>query len=52
VPYLKKIRGVYERTKRQPEWEKYVRIIRVENARKRRLMEILDGLEDKPILES
>jgi uncharacterized Zn finger protein len=52
VPYLKKIRGVYERTNRRPEWGRYVESIRIENARKRKLMEVLDSLEEKPIIKS
>lgn len=52
VPYLKKIRGLLERTGRKSEWDRFLSVIRVENARKRKLLEILDGLEAKPLIES
>jgi uncharacterized Zn finger protein len=52
VPYLKKIRGLLERTDRMSEWDRFLNVIRAENARKRKLLEILDGLEAKPLIES
>lgn len=52
VPYLKKIRGLLERTGRKSEWDRFLSTVRVENARKRKLQEILDGLEAKPLIES
>ncbi|MFP4081362.1 MAG: SWIM zinc finger domain-containing protein [Candidatus Aminicenantes bacterium] len=52
VPYLKKIRALLERTGRKSEWDRFLNVIRVENARKRKLLEILDGLEAKPLIES
>ena len=52
VPYLKKIRGLLERTGRKSEWDRFLSTVRVENARKRKLQEVLDGLEAKPLIES
>jgi len=52
VPYLKKIRGLLERTGRKSEWDRFLNAVRVENARKRKLLEILDGLTNKPLIES
>jgi uncharacterized Zn finger protein len=52
VPYLKKIRIQLERTGRKSEWDRFLNILRVENARKRKLQEILDGLTAKPLIES
>ena len=33
------------------EWEQYLNALRQQHFRKRRLMEILDGLEGKPIVK-
>jgi uncharacterized Zn finger protein len=52
VPFLKKIRGLLESSGRKSEWDRFLNILRVENARKRKLLEILDGLEAKPLIES
>jgi len=52
VPYLKKIRGLLERTGRKNEWDRFLNAVRAENARKRKLLEILDGLTNKPLIES
>jgi len=52
VPYLKKIRGLLERTGRKDEWDRFLNAVRAENARKRKLLEILDGLTNKPLIES
>lgn len=52
VPYLKKIKGLLERTGRKSEWDMFLNAVRVENARKRKLLEILDGLTNKPLIES
>jgi uncharacterized Zn finger protein len=52
VPYLKKIKGLLERTGRKSEWDRFLNAVRVENARKRKLLEILDGLTNKPLIES
>lgn len=47
--YLRKAGAVMARRKEQEQWDKYLRDLRETHARKRRLMEILDGLEGKPI---
>jgi len=52
VPYLKKIRGLLERSERKNEWDRFLNAVRAENARKRKLLEILDGLTNKPLIES
>lgn len=52
VPYLKKIKGLLERTGRKSEWARFLNAVRMENARKRKLLEILDGLTNKPLIES
>ena len=52
VPYLKKIKGLLERTGRKSEWDRFLNAVRVENARKRKLQEILDGMTNKPLIES
>ncbi len=52
VPYLKKIKGLLERTGRKSEWDLFLNAVRVENARKRKLLEILDGLTNRPLIES
>ena len=44
---LRKMKSVYERTGRLPEWETLLHGLRVENARKPRMIEVLDGLEGK-----
>ena len=47
---LAKAAKVMTREKKQEEWESYMRKLRQTHARKRRLLEILDVLEDKPIM--
>ena len=37
--------------KKQAEWERYLKGLREEHIRKRRLIEILDGLDGKPIMK-
>ena len=44
---LAKMKTVYERTGRLPEWERLLVALRAENARKPRMIEVLDGLEGK-----
>jgi uncharacterized Zn finger protein len=48
--YLKKASKVMNKAKKQAEWKKYIQGLRKIHARKRRLLEILDNLEDKPII--
>ncbi|MFP3983897.1 MAG: SWIM zinc finger domain-containing protein [Desulfurivibrionaceae bacterium] len=49
--YLRKMRTVYNRTERLPEWRKYIEGLRAEHKRKSRLLEVLDVLEDRRIVE-
>ncbi|OQW94552.1 MAG: hypothetical protein BWK77_09060 [Verrucomicrobia bacterium A1] len=44
---LTKMRAVYQRTGRLPEWERLLVALRTEHARKPRMIEVLDGLEGK-----
>jgi uncharacterized Zn finger protein len=44
---LAKIKAVYQRAGRLPEWERLLVTLRTENARKPRMIEVLDGLEGK-----
>jgi uncharacterized Zn finger protein len=48
--YLRKASKVMNNAKKQAEWKKYIQKLREIHARKRRLLEILDNLEDKPII--
>jgi uncharacterized Zn finger protein len=50
--YLRKMRDVYQDTHREPEWTALIKSIRVAHKPKRSLMEILDGLEAKRILDT
>lgn len=49
--YLGKIQRVLKK-KKNKEWQKYILEIRHEHARKRKLLEILDGLNDKRIVDT
>jgi len=49
--YLRKAAKVMSREKRLTEWEHYLKELREEHHRKRRLIEILDGLDDEPIVK-
>ncbi len=44
---LEKMKAVYRRTGRLTEWERLIASLRTENARKPRMLEVLDGLEGK-----
>ena len=48
--YLGKIQRVMKKTKKNKQWQEYILKIRHEHARKTKLLEILDGLNDKPIM--
>ena len=48
--YLVKIQRVLKKRKKNKEWQKYILEIRQEHFRKRKLLEILDSLNDKPIV--
>lgn len=49
--YLRKAATVALREKKAAEWDGYLKALREEHIRKRRFIEILDGLEGKPILK-
>lgn len=49
--YLRKAAKVMTREKKQTEWDRYMQGLREKHIRKRRLIEILDGLDDKPIVK-
>ena len=49
--YLKKAAKVMQKLKKKAAWEQYLRDLRTEHARKRRLIEILDTLGGKPIIK-
>jgi uncharacterized Zn finger protein len=51
-PYLKKMRALYKRIDETQEWEDYISDLRKRYKRKRRLMEVLDSLEGRRIIES
>ncbi|MEA3470329.1 MAG: hypothetical protein U9R24_01270, partial [Thermodesulfobacteriota bacterium] len=51
IKYLRKAEAVIIREKKTVEWEQYLRSLRGAHARKRRLIEILDGLDGKPIVK-
>jgi uncharacterized Zn finger protein len=44
---LTKMKTVYRRTGRLPEWERLLGMLRTENVRRPRMIEVLDGLEGK-----
>lgn len=49
--YLRKASSIVTRENIIEEWEQYLNALRQQHFRKRRLMEILDGLEGKPIVK-
>lgn len=51
VKYLRKAGDVMSKQNKQAQWDQYLRSLRDAHARKRRLIEILDGLDGKPIME-
>ena len=51
VKYLRKAGVVMSKQKKQAQWDQYLRSLRDAHARKRRLIEILDGLDGKPIVK-
>ncbi len=50
--YLAEMRSVYERTNRSEEWAAYILELRTTHKRKTRLMEVLDSLQRKRIIET
>ncbi|MCC6420804.1 MAG: hypothetical protein IT429_21425, partial [Gemmataceae bacterium] len=51
LPCLRKQRDLLRKLGRAGEWTTYLARLREDNRRKRRLLELLDGLEGKPILD-
>lgn len=51
LPFLRKLRALLHRTGRAEEWGRYLARLRETERRKRRLMEVLDRLESRPIVE-
>lgn len=49
--YLRKAKLVMSNQNNQAQWEQYLGSLRDTHARKRRLLEILDGLDEKPIMK-
>jgi uncharacterized Zn finger protein len=49
--YLRKARQVMAGQKKQKEWDKYLDGLRERHFRKRRFIEIMEGLEGKPIVK-
>jgi len=50
--YLAEVRRTLNDTARRSEWQSYVATLRTANTRKRRFMEVLARLDDKPIIET
>ena len=48
--YLRKAQKLTGKMEKREEWQKYIADLRRTNERKRRLVEILDRMEDRPIL--
>ena len=51
VVYLRKAQSVASLQNKQDQWDQYILELRIKHRPKRKLMEILDGLEGKPILK-
>ncbi|GAB4346350.1 MAG: SWIM zinc finger family protein [Desulfobulbaceae bacterium] len=49
--YLRRMRTVYAKTKKLDEWRQLLADLRAEHKAKRRLMEVLDSLENKRIID-
>jgi uncharacterized Zn finger protein len=50
VPYLRKLRAVYQKLGQTAEWTNYLVELRTNNTRKRRFLEVLDRLQSKSII--
>jgi len=48
---LRKARSIESLQGKQAQWDQYISELRIKHRPKRKLMEILDGLEDKPIMK-
>jgi len=51
VKYLRKAGAVMSKQNEQAQWDQYLNSLREAHARKRRLIELLDGLNGKPIMK-
>ena len=51
APYLRKLRALLHRTGGEAEWSSYLAELREKYRRKRRLMEVLDRVERRRILD-
>ncbi|MCK5523400.1 MAG: SWIM zinc finger family protein [Thiomargarita sp.] len=51
APYLQKVQTLLQEKGRKKEWEVYLQDLRIAHARKRRLLEVLDGLGGKRIID-
>ena len=49
--YLRKAAKVMAKESKLKEWERYLQSLREQHARKIRLLEVLDSLDDKPVIE-
>ena len=49
--HLRRMRRIYQQTGRAAEWQELITAIRHEHKRKRRLMEVLDSLEGKRLID-
>ncbi len=50
--YLRKVRTLLKKLKRENEWKDYLSQLRQANIRKRSFLEILDRLESRPIIKT
>jgi len=50
--FLRSVRRTFKKLGRDKEWQSYVSGLRQVNARKRRLLEVLDSLNGRPIIET
>jgi uncharacterized Zn finger protein len=52
LPFLRKLRALLQRQGKEEEWNRYLAEVRETNRRKRKLLELLDRLEGRRIVES
>jgi len=50
--FLRNMRRTFKKLGRDKEWQSYIARLRQANARKRRLLEVLDSLDGRPIIET
>jgi uncharacterized Zn finger protein len=50
--FLRSVRRTFKKLGRDKEWQSYISRLRQVNARKRRLMEVLDSLDGRPIIKT